>query len=373
MSIPFAERGGRLRGGIDLLAGRLPRFIFGGRVGRLLPVFHFHDEVRTDLEPKLRYLADNGYQAVTSDDIAAYVREARAIPDRAVALCFDDAWASVWTTTGPLLQQYGLKAIVYAIPGRTVDAPTLRPQTAPADATVSPFMTWPELRQLQSAGTIDVQSHTFSHAMIDTAATPTAFIDPKYGDSSFLGRPLLDEVASVEETRPRPSFAAPEDLGAPLYPARSGMSDAPRVRHARVVRDACLRLVQAEGGRAFFEQPGWQQRLMTTVAAAGGTHVTETEGEQRQRIERELDDARAELNGRLRVDVRHVCLPWGVSGHHTEAALKRLGFSTAIANRMPGQFAIRPGDDPYWLKRLPNRYIYRLPGDGRRWWFQSRP
>jgi hypothetical protein len=26
------------------------------------------------------------------------------------------------------------------------------------------------------------------------------------------------------------------------------------------------------------------------------------------------------------------------------------------------------GDDPYWLKRLPNTYIFRLPGRGRRIW-----
>ena len=64
-----------------------------------------------------------------------------------------------------------------------------------------------------------------------------------------------------------------------------------------------------------------------------------------------------------------MCLPWGVSGPQTALALERLGIHTAIANRMPGVFAVQPGDDPVWLKRLPNKYIYRLPGEGRRWWF----
>ena len=68
--VPFNERGGRLRGCLDAVSGRLPRFVFGGQVGAdILPVFHFHDERPTDLEPKLRYLAENGYRSVTTEEI----------------------------------------------------------------------------------------------------------------------------------------------------------------------------------------------------------------------------------------------------------------------------------------------------------------
>jgi len=48
--------------------------------------------------------------------------------------------------------------------------------------------------------------------------------------------------------------------------------------------------------------------------------------------------------------------------------LKRLGYRTAFANRLPGLHAVRRGDDPHWLKRLPNKYIFALPGRGRRVW-----
>ena len=57
-----------------------------------------------------------------------------------------------------------------------------------------------------------------------------------------------------------------------------------------------------------------------------------------------------------------------MSSAYTATAVGRLGYSSAVANRMPGLLAVRPGDDPYWLKRLPNRYIFRLPGRGRRIW-----
>src|SRR5205814_133633 len=116
--MPFSERGGTLRGCLDLFSGRFPAFIFGGSLGSLLPVFHFHEVTREDLDPKLRHLAENAYRSVTADEIAAYVRGNRSLAGRAVALCFDDAWKSLSTVAAPLLRQYGLTAIVYVIPGR---------------------------------------------------------------------------------------------------------------------------------------------------------------------------------------------------------------------------------------------------------------
>src|SRR5690242_20126993 len=98
MSVPFEERGGPIRGCLDLLSGRYPRFVFGGRLGAdLLPVFHFHDVTAADLDAKLCYLADNGYRTVQADEVAAFARRERRLDDRHVALCFDDAWASLWT------------------------------------------------------------------------------------------------------------------------------------------------------------------------------------------------------------------------------------------------------------------------------------
>ena len=139
-TVPFSERGGKARGCLDLVSGRFPAFVFGGRVGALLPVFHFHEVTREDLEPKLRHLADNGYRSVVSDDIAAYVRGELKLPSRAVALCFDDAWKSLASVAAPLLTQYGLRAITYAIPARITE-------NGEGD---SPFVTWRELVSLHA-------------------------------------------------------------------------------------------------------------------------------------------------------------------------------------------------------------------------------
>lgn len=350
MSIPFGERGGVLRGAVDLVAGRFPRFVFGGGLtDDTLPVFHFHDETAADLEPKLRYLSENGYRTITSDDIERFVTRG-TVERRCVAICFDDAWASVGSEAAPLLKQYGLSAIVFAIPARMQD-----------DGVGSPFLTWRELRELHASGLIDVQSHSHSHAKVFCSTRIEGFVTPAYADTALLGRPQL-------EPPPQLTFVTPSDLGAPLFTSRSRMSDARRLIWPERVHERCVGLVAKEGGAAFFAMPDWRARL-TAIAGAAPAPRAESDNEQRRAIEDELASSRAMLNERLRTQtVNHICLPWGVSGRETAAALKRVGYRTAFANRLRGLHAVRPGDDPFWLKRLPNKYIFRLPGQGKRTW-----
>jgi peptidoglycan/xylan/chitin deacetylase (PgdA/CDA1 family) len=353
---PFSERGGAARGCLDLLCGRFPAFVFGGAVGPLLPVFHFHEVTRDELEPKLRHLAENGYRSVTSDEIASYARGDVRLPARSVALCFDDAWKSLSTVAAPLLKQFDLTAIAYAIPGRMAE-------DRHGD---SPFVTWAELETLHASGIVDVQSHTYSHSMIFCSPQPVDFVRPGYDTIPFLNRPQLSPPPTLQ-------FVAPSDLGTPLYAARSRMSGARRVVHSREGHVRCRDLVAREGGRAFFDRPAWRERLRTAAGVSTSLPFESTEDQERA-IEDELAQSRSIMNDRLRTQsVNHICLPWGVAGPRVEALLKRTGYRSAFANRLPGQHAVHPGDNPFWLKRLPNRYISHLPGRGRKYWFAHSP
>ncbi|HEY7289025.1 MAG TPA: polysaccharide deacetylase family protein [Vicinamibacterales bacterium] len=363
-SIPFNERGGRLRGCLDAISGRFPRFVFGGGVADdTLPVFHFHDESAGELEPKLRYLAENGYRSITSDDIEAFVAGRGVRDARRVGLCFDDVWASVWTTALPLLKRYGLTAIAFAIPGRIEDAGGCRPSSADGASRIDgpPLATWPELRALHASGFVDVQCHTHSHSRVFCSTIRTGYVTPAYAAVPMLNRPRVADAPTVR-------FATPQDLGAPLYLSRSRMSDGHRVTfNGDDMRRQCIEHVATHGAAEFFARDGWQRELDAIANRAAPR--AESDDARRQAIEEELDQGRAILNDRLGITtVNHVCLPWGVSGDVTSAALKRLGYRTAFANRLRGLHAVRRGDDPHWLKRLPNKYIFRLPGRGRRIW-----
>jgi hypothetical protein len=364
MSVPFGERGGALRGFLDAVCGRLPRFVSGGGLpDSLLPVFHFHDVTADELEPKLRYLAENNYQTTTADEIARFARGEIHFHGPRVALCFDDAWASLWTVAAPLLKRHNLTAITYAIPARIEEAPACRPTETAAPGPV--LSTWPELRALHASGVVDVQCHTESHSMMFSSNAVIGFVTPEYAQLPMLNRPQLSPPPAL-------CFLEPDQLGAPLYETRSRMSDGRRVEVSLDLQARCVDVVAREGGPGFFAEPDWEDRLRRAAGSNGNgasVKAKETDAERDRAIDLELEQGRAILNDRLRTTtVNHICLPWGVSSGYTAAALKRIGYRSAFANRMRGLFAVRPGDDPYWLKRLPNRYILRLPGRGRRTW-----
>jgi hypothetical protein len=351
---PFDERGGPLRGAIDLAAGRYPGFLFGLGSGRFLPVFHFHETTAAAFAPVCQYLVENGYRTVVSDDAARVARDG-TVPDRAVMLAFDDAWASLWLVVGPLLRRYNLRAVSYAIPGRMTDAPAVRPtmddepagriDPIQADRAAQPFVTWPELRALAASGHVDVQSHTWSHSMIFAGSKVIGAVGPGFAEEPSLNRPRLDSDGRLE-------FLEADRLGYPLFMRRSRMSDG---RRFFPDLEACARAEALASG------PSGTGGLVSRIDGHW-----ESEADQESAILLELDKARSELQARLGAPVQHICLPWGVTGTKTVRALERLGFRSAFANRWGGRFVVQPGDHPFFLKRLNGRHIFALPGKGRR-------
>ena len=402
--VPFAERGGALRGLLDLATGCYPAFLFGRSLGGVLPAFHFHEVTREWLEPRLHLLADNGYRTVTCDQIARLVIDRIHPGPRAVALTFDDGWASVWTVAAPLLRKYNLTAILFAIPGRILDAAGVRatidddgrakvlrhedgrakvlpheegstkvPPHEDGRAKVlphdprreddPPFVTWPEVRALHASGIVDVQSHTRSHAMIFSDEHLAGFVTPEFTREPLLNRPLALANGVMR-------FVEPDALGTPLYLRRSRMSDARRLVADEGVAEQCRDHVRRHGGADFFMRAGWRQELQNTAQTGAG--AVETEGAQAAAIREELALGRALLNEKLgTTTVRHVALPWGIAGEVTRRTLAETGHETAFAERPFRRRSVHAGGDRFQLMRLNSKFLTCLPGRGRQWFFTT--
>lgn len=372
---PFAERGGPLRGVLDLVTGRYPAFLFGGTARAALPVFHLHESSAPILTARLEYLADNGYRTVTSDAVTAWVRQGRHPGERTVALCFDDAWSSLWTTAAPLLKRFGFTAITFAIPARIRDAEGVRPTiengaVEDLDRSDTPFVTWPELVALFESGIIDVQSHSYSHSMLFSSDTPVSFVSPAFTGEPLLNRPRICTSAPSDL---HPQFLDPNAYGAPLYDRRSRLSDAWRYLESPDARERCMAHVRQHGGPDFFNREGWVEELKTVHASANGAGRYEDESKRRGAILEELDRSRAELRARLPgARITQVCAPWGIAGGVARDTARTLGFDALFADRLFGRRVVRAGDDPFSLMRLHERFIACLPGRGRRYFFSAR-
>ena len=343
--VPFAERGGPVRGLLDLATGCYPAFLFGGSVGDQLPVFHLHDVTREWLEPRLRHLADNGYRTVTCDEIARLVRDGVRPAARSLALTFDDAWASAYTVAYPLLKQFGMRAVLFAIPARVAEPGAASPL-------VTPFVTWPQLRELQSSGVFDVQSHTRTHTMMFCGDAIVDFVSPEFGREPLLNRP-----------------PEADGLGTPLYTRRSRMSDAWRFHADEAAADRCRQHVAAHGGAEFFQRADWRRELRAVANHTSGRF--ESDADRQTTIRSELAEGRALLRERVGGDVRHVAMPWGIAGAVAREAVEATGHELCFAELPGRRRSVRAGDDRFHLMRLNGNFITCLPGRGRSWFFSS--
>lgn len=99
-------------------------------------------------EAQMNWLVDKGYRVIALADLAAFLAGERQLPQRAVVITFDDGYASVYRHAYPVLKKLGLPATVFVYSDFVGGGDAL---------------TWPQLREMQLSGLIDVQSHSKSH------------------------------------------------------------------------------------------------------------------------------------------------------------------------------------------------------------------
>lgn len=125
----------------------------------LIPVLIYHrilpktasvyDYTPEQLEGHLKYFSENGYTPITALQMIEMMEYPEQLPQKPVALTFDDGHKSHYTTVYPLLKKYGFKGTFFIY--TDVIAEKSEKQ-----------LTWDELREMGQDG-MDIQSHTKSH------------------------------------------------------------------------------------------------------------------------------------------------------------------------------------------------------------------
>lgn len=108
-------------------------------------------------ERQMRFLVENGYHAVTTQELIDYVYNGGALPDKPVFISFDDGYSNNYKFAWPVLEQYGLKATVYAI-GVSVGHDRYYKDT---QFEMTPHFSYEQAREMAGSGVIDLQSHTY--------------------------------------------------------------------------------------------------------------------------------------------------------------------------------------------------------------------
>lgn len=170
-----------IRGSVFVFRGRVTRFI---RViasilcclclaacvhanvpeGVVVPVllYHHFDERGGGVTPEtfdlhMRTLSEAGYEAVTFDQLVAYVEEGVALPERPVCITIDDGYLSNYEIAWPILERYHMKATIFLIGSSVGDAKYYKDTDFP----ITPHFTWEQGKEMVESGAVDLQCHTY--------------------------------------------------------------------------------------------------------------------------------------------------------------------------------------------------------------------
>ena len=357
----------------DLLLGRYPAFVTGGPLPRgHVPVFVFHSLEPESFGRKLQHLADNDYVTLSATQYFQFLMGTRPAPQNAVVLTFDDGRGSLWSIGQPLMRRYGMKGIVFLVPGRVpsrpgplpptwddVEARRQSPETIIArEKGDGAFLSWEEIDSLMRSGLFEFQSHTLTHARIHTAPRVTGFLTPDLRH----GYEAMDVPLIEVDGRDRLAHELP--LGTPLLRSESRTAEAMRFYEEPDIRRACVEAV-AEEGEGFFARADWRARLRRLVDRRPIGGRWETVEQRETALRAELADAKRLIEERTNRPVLHICYPWHVAGPTVHRLARDTGYRTAFMGKVPGTPLTLTGGDPMRIARIGEDYVELLPGRGR--------
>jgi peptidoglycan/xylan/chitin deacetylase (PgdA/CDA1 family) len=334
--------------------GRYPDFVtsrFCRPLNDEVPVFMFHAVERTSFEAQLRYLRENGYRTLSLAEFVSFLEGKWHLPGPSVLLTFDDGDRSWYEVGLPLLKQYGCKAVGFLVPHylREEAGPTGEPG----------WLSWAQASELQASGVMDLESHSYSHSNVFVGTEVVDFCHP-----DFERNPLEMDTPWIPVNGQRTNRL---QLGTPIYRHTSRFAGLPAFLDNPAVREGCVRFVEAQGGREFFSKSGWRARLL----AQHRRLVKETEPGRFESAEEccrailaDLAEARRVLRDRIGRDVRHLCYPQGIGSELAAEISRQAGYQSNfwIAT---ARNTNRSGQSPFFIPRVKDDYITRLPGKGR--------
>ena len=105
-----------------------------------------------EFRKQLDYLQSEGYTTITALEYMKARKGKKELPEKPVILTFDDGYADNYETMLPILEEHGMKAVVYMVTN---------------DIGQKGYLSWEQLRDMQTRG-VEIGSHTANHLPLTT-------------------------------------------------------------------------------------------------------------------------------------------------------------------------------------------------------------
>jgi peptidoglycan/xylan/chitin deacetylase (PgdA/CDA1 family) len=112
----------------------------------------YFDVTKEQFAEQMRELADQGYSAISLDQLYKHLTQGAPVPPKAVVITFDDNYQGFYDNALPVLKQYNFPAAMFVHTGFVGDKEHGRPK-----------MDWTTLQELVKGGLVTIGSHTVTH------------------------------------------------------------------------------------------------------------------------------------------------------------------------------------------------------------------
>lgn len=320
-----------------------------------VPVIMFHSVNHFTFKAQLEFLNKNGYHTLNLKTFIAFLQGEIEFKDPAVLLTFDDGEKSWYEIAYPLLKQYGFHAVGFVVPYYVKDKPEA--------ANGKGWLSWPELLEMEQSGVFEFESHSCYHAQIFIEPRLVDFFNPNY---STINSWRLD-IPWIEDNG---IYTNQLKWGTPIYSSAPRLAAFPRYLDNKEVRHTCIDWVESQGSIDFFNHHDWKNelnRVYQRVYKKKNLVQYESQGEKENKMLEDLVNAKNILSKKLNKPIQHLCYPWGISSDLAVSLSKKAGYSSNFWIAVEKRNTNKIGDDPYYIPRIKDDYLFRLPGKGRKY------
>ncbi len=289
----------------------------------------------TIFEKQIVYLKNKGYRTVHLNELYEYIFNGKQLHPKTIILTFDDGYADNYVYAYPILKKYDFKGTIFVNP-QFVDKKSYKrlkynDPTYEANYDTSGFLTWDEMREMESDGTIDIQSHALTHTWYPVS---NKIIDFRHPGDKYIWMTWNDNI----DEKPYLQFDNNNTIkwGKAVYAHEKSLM-ARRYFPDTNLDDFLMEYVNNNGGECFFYKDNWEEELFSRVELYKQTHkITdsfESENERLERIRFELEESKLQIEKNLNKTIDFLCWPGGSGTIEGQRIAKEVGYKMTTAAR----------------------------------------
>ncbi|VVB59223.1 Polysaccharide deacetylase [uncultured archaeon] len=313
-------------------------------------------------ENQLRWMQKKKFHTISLQHLYDYMKNGVRLPKNSIILTFDDSYLDNWVFAYPLLKKYGFQATIYVNPEfidpRNIIRKNLddvwKKDVKLDELETSGYLSWNELRKMETEGFVDIQSHTMSHTWYPINNNIIDFRNP---DDSYIW------MTWNENPTEKPFLQMDNKkivrYGQPVYESGRAIG-IKRFFPDKNLNEYMINYVTQKGGNDFFRSENWRKELFEIVGKYKEKNQLEeryeSEEEYEKRIFYELQVSKNIIETKLDKKVKFLCWPGGAVTTTALNIASEIGYLSSTTGRdldnIRKTLKNLPGENPSRIKRI---------------------